>query len=65
MKDKANNKTEIHQYNQETLFINIKDDLIKEEIKTLSNKVSSIDLDDSRVPSYDSLSKESISKYYT
>ena len=42
----------------------MKDDLIEEEMKALSNRVSSINLDGSRVPSYDSLSRGSISKYY-
>ena len=64
MKNKANNKTKVYQYSQRILFINIKSNLIKEEIKALSNRVSFIDLDDSRVSSYDSLSKESISEYY-
>ena len=64
MKDKANNKTKVYQYSQKTLFINIKSDLIKKEIKALSNKVSFINLDDSKVFSYGSLNKGSIFEYY-
>ena len=64
LKDRANNKTKIYQYSQRILFINIKGNLIEEEIKALNNRVSSIDLNDSKVLFYSSLSRESISKYY-
>ena len=65
LKDRANNKTEVHQRGQGTLFTNVKGDLIEEEMKALSNRVSSVDLGGSRVPSHGSSSGGSISEYYT